>query len=46
MAEKKQTYAEVVAERDAYKLMMTMFSPEYVKMTAERTERIKGELPG
>lgn len=26
------------------KIMMTMFSPEYVKMTSERTERIKGDI--
>ena len=24
--------------------MMTMFNPEYVKMTTERTERIKGDI--
>ena len=26
------------------KIMMTMFSPEYVKMISERTERIKGDI--
>ena len=26
------------------KIMMTMFSPEYVKMVSERTERIKGDI--
>ena len=26
------------------KIMMTMFSPEYVKMTSERTERIEGDI--
>ena len=26
------------------KIMMTMFSPEYVKMASERTERIKGDI--
>ena len=26
------------------KIMMTMFSPEYVKMTSERTEKIKEDI--
>ena len=29
---------------EAEKIMMTMFSPEYVKMASERTERIKGDI--
>ena len=46
-------HAEGAGEEDRYlekhrpeveKIMMTMFNPEYVKMTAERTERIKGDI--
>ena len=29
---------------EAEKIMMAMFSPEYVKMAAERTEKIKGDI--
>ena len=29
---------------EAEKIMMTMFSPEYVRMASERTERIKGDI--
>ena len=42
--EKKMSYAELEAAYDmlkAEKIMITMLSPEYVKMAAERTLRIK-----